>query len=124
MADLNQYNCTGRLTADAQMKTTSTGKELLEANIAVNYGFGDNKKVNFIKVNWWGNKGANLKPYLKRGALVACSGELGTNEWTGQDGSRHLQLILNVFNINLLAGKHTDDNTPAEQEPSTEDAVF
>lgn len=123
MADVNAWSITGRLTKDAEYKTLASGKGLLVADVAVNTGYGAYKKTTFVKVQQWGERGANALPYLKKGSLVGCTGELTVNEWES-NGVKNKSLQLDVSSIQLLASKKSDDNDKAEDVPPVDDAVF
>lgn len=106
MADLNMWSLTGRLTRDAEYKVTKTGKGVLSCSVAVNSGWGEYKRTAFVKVNQWGDKGANLLPYLKKGRLIGAAGPLTVNVWTGADGMERHDLVVDTQTISLLAGEN------------------
>lgn len=102
MSDLNVMSLTGRLTKDATFGTVgSSGKQLLSMNVAVNTGFGQSKKTLFIKVNMWGERGEKIAQYLKKGTVVAVSGPLSLNEWTGADGTAMTDLVVTTFGVDF-----------------------
>jgi len=106
MSDQNCFNCTGRLTKDVVKKTfPKSGKSFLEFDLANNTGYGEYASVQYFKCVLFGDKRADgLEPYLTKGKLVAVTGELETNVWTGKDGQRHNDWKLTVKNISLLGG--------------------
>ena len=116
MADLNVWAITGRLTKDAEYRMLASGKALLSCNVAVNTGWGEYKKTTFVKVNQWGERGANLCSYLKKGKQIAVSGSLSLNTWQGRDGKEHTELVLETGNIQLLGGDSPQQGT-AREEP-------
>jgi single-strand DNA-binding protein len=108
--DLNNCTFTGRLTADAQMKTLPTGTVLVEFSIANNIGFGDNAKVLFLNVNLWGKNNVNLIKYLVKGRPVAVTGKLEQQKWVGKaDGAEHSKLVLNSNELVLLNDRNAAD---------------
>lgn len=122
MADLNVLSLTGRLTADAQSRKMPSGKNLVSFSIANNIGFGDFAKVNFYTVNVWGDRGEKLFLYLKKGTLIALSGEESLNKWTGKDGTVHEERIVTAQSVSFLGGKKSEqDDLPLVKD---EDAVF
>lgn len=108
MADLNNWAITGRLTADAEFKVLASGKGLLTMNVAVNTGFGEYAKTTFVKVQQWGDRGKNIVEYLRKGTLIACAGELTTNEWSTREGEKRVDLQLNALNIQFYNTKKAD----------------
>ena len=122
MADLNMWSLTGRLTRDAEYKVTKTGKGLLSCAVAVNSGWGEYKKTAFVKVNQWGDRGANLLPYLKKGRLIGAAGPLTVSVWTGSDGTERHDLVVDTQTISLLAGENVleKDSAPPPRRTAEE----
>lgn len=122
MADLSNFCFTGRLGADAQVKTIND-KKLLEVSVAVNTGYGNNKKTTWYKIKVWGNRADTLAPMLLKGTAVAGCGELSTNKWDGNDGKHHTDLEINCNVINVQSsGKKQEDTETAESQSA--DPVF
>ena len=123
MADLNQFSFTGRLGADAVVKKTPNGKTYMEMSVAVGTGYGDYKKTLWVKVKQWGERVNNIVGIFTKGALVAGSGELSTNQWTGKDNTEHTDLEVTCMNIQILSSKKSDaKNTEGTED--TEEPVF
>lgn len=116
MADLSNFCFTGRLGADAVVKNVND-KRLLEVSVAVNTGYGNNKKTTWYKIKVWGNRADTLAPMLLKGTAVAGCGELSTNEWDGSDGKHHTDLEINCSVINVQSsGKKQEDASAASTE--------
>jgi len=123
MADLSAYNFTGRLTKDAQVKTLPSGKVITEFDVANNIGYGDYAKTNWLKVKMWGDRGANIAQIFKKGALVAGSGTLSTDEYDDKNGVHRTNIVVTVLDLQILASKKTDSNAASDQ-PDASDTVF
>lgn len=126
MADLNNWSITGRLTADAEYKTLASGKNLLVMNVAVNSGFGEYAKTTFVKVQQWGDRGGKIVDYLRKGTLIACSGELSTNEWSTREGEKRVDLQLTTNSLQFYNTKKADtsDSIPAGTADNGDGTVF
>ena len=126
MADLNNWSITGRLTADAEYKTLASGKNLLVMNVAVNTGFGEYAKTTFVKVQQWGDRGGKIVDYLRKGTLIACSGELSTNEWRTREGEKRVDLQLTTNSLQFYNTKKADtsDSIPAGTADNGDGTVF
>ena len=126
MADLNNWSITGRLTADAEYKTLASGKNLLVMNVAVNTGFGEYAKTTFVKVQQWGDRGGKIVDYLRKGTLIACSGELSTNEWSTREGEKRVDLQLTTNSLQFYNTKKADtsDSIPAGTAANGDGTVF
>lgn len=111
MSDMNVMSVTGRLTKDAEFKTVGTnGKLLLTLDVAVNTGFGDSKQTLFMKVNMWGDRGEKIVSFLKKGTLVAVSGQLSVNTWTGKDGEQRQDLVITTYNLDFYNMSQSDSS--------------
>lgn len=124
MADLNSFSFTGRLTSDASFRTLASGKGILTANVAVNTGYGDYKKTLFIKVQQWGDSGNNVVQYLKKGNLVAGTGEMSRSEWDSSDGIKHVDFVVDVRAIQMLVSKKDNEQRTTAENIDTEDIPF
>lgn len=121
MADISVFTFTGRVGADAEVKTVGNGKVLTQLSVAVNTGYGDYKKTTWLTVKVWGERGANAAPLFKKGALVAGSGEAILNEYTGKDGVAHANIEVTCLNVQLLVGKK--EGSPSRPMPSGEEGT-
>lgn len=114
MADLNQIAVTGRVGSDAVLKTLPSGKQLMEVSIANNIGYGDYAKTLWFKCKMFGDRAAKIVQYIKKGNLLAVTGELSTNSWTGKDGTAHTDLEINISNVSFLASPKQEKPEPAD----------
>lgn len=102
MSDLFAMSVTGRLTKDAEEKVSVNGKRYIQMDVAINTGFGDNKKVSYIKINKWGESTRKLLIYLTKGTQISASGEVYIEKNTSQEtGKEFTNIILtaNMFNF-------------------------
>lgn len=121
MSDLNSFSITGRLTKDATFKQVgNASKKLLTMDVAVNTGWGDNKQTLYIKVNMWGDRGEKILPYLHKGTLVAVTGTLSKNSWTGSDGEERSDLVITTYSVDFYSTSGTkSDYTTGQSNPYT-----
>ena len=112
--DLNSVTLIGRLTHDSELKTTTSGKELINFSIASN-GYKD-EDVSFFNVTAWGKLATNLQQYLVKGKQIALKGELQQQRWESHDQSRS-KVIITAFDIQLLGSRA--DQTKVEPQASS-----
>lgn len=93
----------GRLTKDAQFRTTQNGDKITSFSVAVDDGYGQNKGSLFFDCSLWGKRGDNLSPLLTKGKPVTVSGELGIREYEGKT-----YLTIRVNDLDLQGGKPQD----------------
>lgn len=90
----------GRITRDAVTRTTQQGDKVTGFSVAVDDGFGQNKRTLFFDCSLWGKRGDALAQYLVKGASVTVAGDLSTRE---HDGKTYL--TIRVSEITLQGGK-------------------
>lgn len=106
---------TGRLTADAAVRTTKSKKELVTFNVAVNDGYkakdGEWKDLTefFSCVYWLSTKVADK---LTKGSIVTVSGRVFLDQYKGKDGNQYASLGVHVQSIRIFG---TTQKTPNQQ---------
>ena len=100
----------GRLTKDAETRYTQSGKCVCSFGLAVDTGFGDNKKTVFLNCSVW-NKEA-LAQYLTKGKPVIVHGEYTEREWQAQDGSQRKAAEIVVREIEFQQGQPKGADQP------------
>jgi single-strand DNA-binding protein len=115
---LNRITLIGRLTRDPEVKTTSTGKTLVEFSIAVNKRGRDG--ADFFYVKAWEKTGNYVKEYLEKGRLVAVDGRLETNQYE-KDGKQVTSYFITADNVNGLDRPKDDKPSKSKQEQSGDD---
>ena len=74
----------GRVGRDAELRRTQGGDPVLGFTVAVDDGWGDNKRTLWFKCSLWGKRGESLKDMLPKGREVTVSGDLSTEEYQGK----------------------------------------
>jgi single-strand DNA-binding protein len=107
---------TGRLTANAEVRTTKSDKKVTGFTVAVNHRYknkaGEKKeKVAYIDCSYWVNPA--IAEYLKKGTVVEISGWMEAQAWNNRDGEAKANLICAVDTIKLFGNQ----TTTAEDKP-------
>lgn len=84
---MNSVQIIGRITAVPELRYTPQGKAVADGNLAVDDGFGENKKSFFFNVTFWGKTAENLVQHVVKGQQLSIVGRLSQEEYTpqGQD---------------------------------------
>lgn len=82
---INEVVICGRLTADAEVRATKSGKELVTFRIASDAYTGEGKHTNYFPCVYFNG---GLAPYLKKGLKVTLEGSLQYSEWETENGKR------------------------------------
>lgn len=112
---------TGRLGADAQLRTIHEDKRLCSFPMAVDEGNGPE----WVRVTVWGKYAEELTPQLKTGTECYIEGTLRLSRWEDKDGNEKTTLAVNARKIDFLGqiGKRRPQEHPTPKEPS-EDTTF
>lgn len=102
----------GRLTKDAELRQAGNS-QVCGFSVAADTGFGDKKQAYFFSCSLWGNQGAAIAQYLRKGTPVTISGEYSEREY---DGKQYKELRVNQ--IELQGSKGDSQNNQSYQQPS------
>lgn len=114
---------TGRITADAQVKTLKDKRQLVSFCVAKNRAYishGEKREeTSFYNCAYWVS--TKVAGILTKGSIVSVTGHTGINAYKGMDGEYHASLTFHVNHIDVL--HHRNKKTPLEQTaPFTEDS--
>lgn len=106
MSDLNKVFVMGRLTRDAQMRTTQNGIDMTCFSIATNQAKKNpdgtwEQVANFIDLALYGNRAKATAPYLIQGQQVVIDGHLAQRRWE-KDGKKFQRLEVIVDDLKLV----------------------
>ena len=88
---LNSVILMGRLVADPELKTTSSGISVTSFAVAVDRGYarqGEDRQTDFINVVAWRQQADFLCRYFQKGSGIQLCGSIQSRSWDGQDGKR------------------------------------
>jgi single-strand DNA-binding protein len=106
---MNSCNFIGRVGRDAVTRYTNTGKAVTGWALAVDTGWGDNKKTVWLDCSQWGERGEKVGEHIRKGDRLGVTGELGTREHEGKT-----YVTLNVQDVTLLAPKRESEPAPRQ----------
>lgn len=114
MSDLNKVFVMGRLTRDAQMKTTQNGIDMAYFSIATNQAKKNpdgtwGQVANFIDLALYGNRAKATSPYLLKGQQVVIDGHLAQRRWE-KDGKKFQRLEVMVDDLKLVGRYQKPDS--------------
>ena len=115
---LNHITLMGRLTRDVELKQTPTGKEVCNFTIAVDDGYGDNKKTYFFNMVAWNATAKFIGQYFGKGDLIAVEGKLTTRQYEKDGDKRTITEVL-VSQAHFCGGK--SETSSERTERSTND---
>jgi single-strand DNA-binding protein len=89
--NLNKVMIIGRLTADPELRSTTTGQSVTGFGVATNRYWKDKSGVRqedteFHNVVVWGRQAEVASQFLKKGSMVFIEGRLRTRSWQDKQG--------------------------------------
>lgn len=111
---MNNWNFTGRLGRDAEVRFLPNGDAVTSFSVAVDFGFGEKKGSIWPRCTMFGKRGEAVAPYLKKGTQVAISGELAQSKWTNKEGVEKTTQEVRVNELTLVGGRA--DGAPDKSE--------
>lgn len=110
----------GRLTKDPDLKFTSKGTAVTNFTLAVDKGYGDNKKTAFLPCIVWGKAGEYVANYAHKGSNVLFKGSVETRSYDAKDGTKRYvtEFVADMFEgIKIL---DTKEPVPANSQTGNE----
>ena len=110
---MNQVTLIGNLTRDPELKQTPK-TPVCRFTLAINDGYGENKKTSYIPIVVFGNTANNCERFLRKGSKVAVSGRLQTGQYTNQKGETVHTTDVIAYNVEFLNTNQAKE-TPQEK---------
>ena len=111
---MNKIILTGRLTKDPELRfTPGNGNAVSSFSIAVDDGFGDNKKTYFFNIVVWGKTAEAVANFTHKGSKVLVNGKLTNSTYEAQDGIKKYitEVVADSFNgIEFLDSKNSQQD--------------
>ncbi len=88
---LNCIVLMGRLVADPELRTTTTGKSVCSFRIAVDRSFvraGEQRQADFIPVVAWESTANFVSRYFSKGSMIAVQGQLQSRQYEDNTGAK------------------------------------
>lgn len=123
---LNCIVLMGRLVADPELRTTTTGKSVCSFTVAVDRGYvkaGEEKKADFIPVVAWEGTANFVSRYFSKGSMIAVQGQLQSRRYEDSTGAKRTAFEVNAREVSFCGSKvETGTNTafaaPAQAAPA------
>lgn len=117
---INRVVLVGRLTRDPELRTTTSGKQVVGFGLAVDDPW-NKEHTNFLNITAWGQTADFVSKYLTKGRLVAVDGRLQQRKYTTQDGQDRNVVEIVADRVQGLDRPRDDmgggGGRPAGQEP-------
>ena len=97
---MNKTFIIGRLTKDPDVRyAASTQTAIAKFTVAVDDGFGDKKRTNFIPVVAFGKTAESCEKFTAKGCRIAVEGKIQTGSYEDKDGHK-------VYTTDIVVERH------------------
>ena len=112
----NQTNFIGRLCQDPELKVTINGKDIVNFNLAVDKGYGENKRAIFPRMVAFDTQ-AKYIAKLAKGTEISVVCEYEIREYTTREGEKKQSHEFTVCDVVAHGKKETADASAGAQIP-------
>lgn len=106
---INKVIIMGRLTADPELRQTTTGISSCRFRVAVDRGYKSKdtgeRHADFISVTAWRQTAEFVSRYFSKGRMIIVEGSLRNNDYTDANGVRHYSMDVLAENVTFGESK-------------------
>lgn len=107
---------TGRLAREVEVRQTGSGKSVANFTLAVDTGYGDNKKANFFNIVAFEKTAELIAAYFHKGDAICLETEAQQNSWTDKDGNKR-------YEVNFIVRSWEFCGSKANKEEQKDDSA-
>lgn len=113
--NLNKVILGGRLTADPELKQTTSGISVCSFSLAVNRKFQKEgeQQTDFISCVAWRNTAEFISKYFKKGSSLCIVGSIQTRTWTDQNNQKRYATEVIVDEAMFVDSKSDGGQSPS-----------
>ena len=117
---INKVILMGRLTRDPEMRHTNSGTPITTFSLAINSGYGENQRTDFVNCLAWNKTAEFVTKYFTKGKMIVIAdGRISTRSWETQDGKR--AYATEVVAKEVSFGETKSSQQTATQQPMQDD---
>lgn len=122
MASFNKVILIGNMTADPELKQTTSGVSVCSFSIAVNRRFAKDgeQNVDFINIQAWRSTAEFVSKYFTKGKPILVCGQLQTRTWNDNQGNKRYATEVVADEVSFVGSN--ENHTEQKNEPSKGDS--
>ena len=116
----------GRLTADPELRQTTSGVSVTRFSVAVDRGYvkaGEERKTDFINVVCWRQTAEFVSRYFSKGSMIAVQGSIQTGSYE-KDGVKRQTFEIVADNVSFCGSKSESSTGGAPRVSETATPSF
>ena len=106
----------GRLTADPELRTTTSGISVTSFSVAVDRSYvraGEERQTDFINVVAWRQTAEFVTRYFHKGSMIAVQGSIQTRNYEDKTGAKRTAVEIVADNVSFCGSKNDSGNAGA-----------
>lgn len=96
----------GRTTKDIELRYTQDNMAIGTFSLAVDSGYGDNKKTSFFNCTVFKGTAESMEKYVKKGTKIVLQAEASQSEYKDKDGNKRTAINFIVRNWEFAESKN------------------
>ena len=119
---LNSVILMGRLTADPELRTTTTGKSVATFTVAVDRGYSKNaaeRTADFIRIVAWEQTANFVCRYFAKGSMIAIQGSIQTRQYEDKTGAKRTAFEVVAREVSFCGSKSETGTTGGNYAPAS-----
>lgn len=126
---INSAVIMGRLTADPELRTTSSNISFIRFSVAVDRAYqrqGSERQTDFINVVAWRQTAEFISKYFRKGQMIAVQGSIQTGSYEDKNGNKRSTFEIVADNVSFCGSKAESGsgNASAYQTPASQPASY
>ena len=122
---MNSFTGIGRVVNNLELRSTNNGNSVCQFTIAINEGYGDKERTDFIDCVAWNKRAESICKYCDKGIKVAIEGKLQTDTYE-KDGKKikTTKVLVNEITFIEKIKNANNENTVQKEETKEETDPF
>ncbi|MBO4445877.1 MAG: single-stranded DNA-binding protein [Clostridia bacterium] len=111
----------GRLTADPELRTTTSGISVTSFSVAVDRSYvrpGEERQTDFINVVAWRQTAEFVTRYFHKGSMIAVQGSIQTRNYEDKNGAKRTAVEIVADNVSFCGSKNEGGNSAPAAAPA------
>ena len=124
MASFNKVILIGNMTADPELKQTTSGISVCSFSIAVNRRFSKDgeQACDFITIQAWRQQAEFVSKYFKKGKPILVCGQLQTRTWTDKQGDKRYATEVVADEVSFVG--NSESTSEAKNQPVANPSTY
>ncbi len=123
---LNSIVIMGRLVADPELRSTTSGIAVSSIRVAVDRDFADkqsgDRQADFFDVVVWRSTAEFVSRYFKKGSMIIVQGSMQSRRWQDKDGNNRISWEIQANNVYFGESKRSGGASGYDDDPNRFDS--